>query len=356
VCAFVAAVLVPASSAKPSTSWAEPQIKVVVAAGVMGSDVATFRPNDPLTRVALEQLVAGLMHTVPVVVANPTARVTMSGLDSGLVAGLGQSDSATLFQYGARSAGLKPPARFGTEEVARLLGLRTNHPAAQDNLELLPNETATRAEAAYSGAQILSFTGSETVSVNEAAATFVLPSLTPWQQRILTTAVRFIGYPYVWGGESEKAESPFGVQAQGGFDCSGFVWRVYKLQRYPEEGPLASTLKGRTTYAMSGEVPAAKRIPFPKLQPADVVFFGSRGTKSKPSQVGHMGIYLGNGWFIQSSEDGVDAAPLVGWYRTKFAWARRPLAEAALAGGGAAAAPRSTVTPRSRATGRWRRL
>jgi cell wall-associated NlpC family hydrolase len=353
VCALVALVLVPASSAKPSTSWALPQIKAVVAAGVMGSDVATFHPNDPLTRVALEQLVAGLTRTVPVVTANPTARVTMSGLDSRLVSALGLSQTARLFQDGARSAGLKPPSRFGTEEVARLLGLRTNHPAAQDDLERLPSETATRAEAAYSGAQILAFTGTEVPLLSDAAATFVSPLLTPWQQRILTTAVRFIGYPYVWGGESETVESPFGVQAQGGFDCSGFVWRVYKLQRYPDEGTLASTLKGRTTYTMSGEVPAARRIPFAKLQPADVIFFGARGPKSKSSQVGHMGIYLGNGWFIQSSEDGVDVAPLAGWYRTKFAWARRPLAEAGLSG---SAAPPATGWPRRRITGRWRRL
>jgi cell wall-associated NlpC family hydrolase len=270
------------------------------------------------------------MHTAPVVTANPTARVTMAGLDNRLVNALGLSATAKLFQDGAKRAGLAPPARFGTEAVARLLGLRTNHPAAQDDLELLPNETATRAEAAYSGAQILAFAGSETQAAQDAGATFTLPTLTPWQQRILTTAVRFIGYPYVWGGESETKESPFGVQAHGGFDCSGFVWRVYKLQQYPAEGNLASTLQGRTTYLMSGEVPAAKRIPFAKLQPADVVFFGARGPKSKPSEVGHMGIYLGNGWFIHSSDYGVAVAQLTGWYRTKFAWARRPLAEAGL--------------------------
>jgi cell wall-associated NlpC family hydrolase len=329
-CALAALALVPASLAKPATSWALPQIEALIAAGVMGTDVATFHPNDPLTRSALEQLVAGLTRSLPIAAANPTARVTMSSLDSRLVSALGLSETAKLFEDGARSAGLKPPARFGTEAVARLLGLRTNHPAAQDSLELLPSETATRAEAAYSGARILSFSGSETLSVIDTASTFALPALTPWQQRILTTAVRFIGYPYVWGGESETTETPFGTQVQGGFDCSGFVWRVYKLQRYPGEGNLASTLRGRTTYAMSGEVRAANRIPFAKLQPADVVFFGARGPKSKPSQVGHMGIYLGSGWFIQSSGYGVDLAPLAGWYRAKFAWARRPLAEAGL--------------------------
>ena len=51
----------------------------------------------------------------------------------------------------------------------------------------------------------------------------------------------------------------FGVSAPGGFDCSGFVWRVYKIQEYADEGTLADTLQGRTTFAMSGEVPAAKR-------------------------------------------------------------------------------------------------
>jgi cell wall-associated NlpC family hydrolase len=329
-CALAALVLSPTSSAKPA-SWALPQIEAVVGAGVMGTNVATFRPNDPLTRAALEQLVAGLTQTPLASPASPTAGVTMAGLDARLVSALDLTETGKLFQSGAKVAGLTPPGRFGNEAVARLLGLRTNHPAAQDNLELLPNEIATRAEAAYSGAQILKFSGWETQAVTDAAATFTLPTLTPWQQRILRTAVRFIGFPYVWGGESEKTESPFGVQAHGGFDCSGFVWRVYKLQQYAGEGTLASTLKGRTTFAMSGEVPAAKRVSFAKLQPADVVFFGARGPRSKPAQVDHMGIYLGNGWFIHSSDYGVAVAQLTGWYRTKFAWARRPLAEAGLA-------------------------
>ena len=81
---------------------------------------------------------------------------------------------------------------------------------------------------------------------------------------------------------------------------------------------------------MSGEVPAAKRIAFDQLQPADVVFFGAKGPKSKPAQVDHMGIYLGDGWFIHSSGYGVALASLSGWYAKRFAWARRPLAEAGL--------------------------
>jgi cell wall-associated NlpC family hydrolase len=296
----------------------------------MGPDVATFRPQDPLTRGALATLVAGLTGQLPQPVSNPAATVTMAGLDAKLVAALGLSPSAAYILRTARDAGLRPPTRFGTEVVARYLGLRFNHPAAQDDLELLPTDPATRAEAAYSAARVLRFDGTETERAADAAVTFALPVLGPWQTQILQTAFSLVGFPYVWGGTSERAESRFGVSARGGFDCSGFVWRVYKLQAYPGAAALAATLRGRTTYAMSGEVPASKRIPYAKLQPGDVVFFGAAGPRSKPAQVDHAGIYAGGGWFVHSSSQGVTLTTLTGWYRTRFAWARRPLAEAGL--------------------------
>src|SRR5207245_5528036 len=93
-----------------------------------------------------------------------------------------------------------------------------------------------------------------------AAATVTLPALSPWQKRILTTAFSLIGYPYIWGGTSDTTQAPLGVQVPGGFDCSGFILRVYKLQQYPGEGALAGALKGRTTFQMSAEVPRAQRI------------------------------------------------------------------------------------------------
>ena len=36
--------------------------------------------------------------------------------------------------------------------------------------------------------------------------------------------------PYIWGGTSDGPETEFGVSSRGGYDCSGFVWRVYKLE------------------------------------------------------------------------------------------------------------------------------
>ena len=86
----------------------------------------------------------------------------MAALDARLVAGVGLTDSAKLFTQAVKTAGLKPPSRFGTEAVARLLGLRTNHPAALDALELSPGQLANHAEAAYSAARILQLRGRDT--------------------------------------------------------------------------------------------------------------------------------------------------------------------------------------------------
>ena len=317
-------------SSRATVSWAQPEIRYVVQHGLMAKTVAAFRADDTLTQSELATVVAGLTKHSAGTVVTPGAPVTVTQLDARLVRALDLSDAAATFTAGAQAAGLAIPSRFGTETVARLLGLRTNHPAAYDDLELLPTDPVTRAETAYSVAKILRFMGWETQFIEDAAATFELPQLGAWQTRVLNTAVRFVGFPYVWGGTSEKAESPFGIQAHGGFDCSGFVWRVYKLQAYPGGAALASTLKGRTTYQMSGEVGPAKRIGFAKLAPGDVLFFGPSGPRSKPASIGHTGVYLGGGWMIHSSGQGVAVTPLTGWYRQQFAWARRPLAEAGL--------------------------
>jgi cell wall-associated NlpC family hydrolase len=117
----------------------------------------------------------------------------------------------------------------------------------------------------------------------------------------------------------------------GGFDCSGLVWRVYKMEPFANAPALAATLQGRTTYVMSGEVGPAKRVVLDEIQPGDVLFFGDQGPRSKPAQIGHTGIAVGGGWMVHSSSRGTTLVPLAGWYADRFAWARRPLAEAGLA-------------------------
>ena len=364
----VAAIAAAVAAGSSLPNWAAPQIATVVAHKLMGPrSVKKFRPNAALTQKSLTGLTANLKAqlgtsssppggggfgtttettttgttdttttggTTTTSTGSPSDPETMAQLDKSLVQAIGLKKAASEFVQGARADGLAVPSRFGTEVVARLLGLRLNHPAAQDFLELRPQDPATRAETAYSAAQILSFgylaDSWQIAQVKSLAATFALPQVNDWQRQILDVAFTKIGMPYIWGGTSDNKETEFGVTARGGYDCSGFVWRVYKLQSYPNEGTLASTLRGRTTYQMSVEVPRSQRIGFKNLQPADVIFFGSNGTKSKGSQIFHTAIYVGNGWFIQSSDRGVALAQLTGWYKQNFAWGRRPLREAGL--------------------------
>jgi cell wall-associated NlpC family hydrolase len=318
-----------ASAAK--RSWAQGEIKLVTSKGLMTQTGGGFRPDDALTQGELTELATGLTGEETRVPASPSSgTVTIAQLDARLVDTLGLGDEAALFYRAARGVGIKPPARFGREVVARLLGLRYNHPAAQDNLEVLWSDRATRAEAAYSAAQILRFRGWEVQAVEEAAAELVLPELTDSQQRILTYAFGLVGYPYVWGGTSKSRQAPFGVKAPGGFDCSGFLWQVYKLHAYPGLEGLGDVVRGRTAAQMAGEVKGAKRIGFAKLEPGDLLFFGSGGPRAKAASVNHAGIYVGGGWMVHSSRYGTTLAQVDGWYRERFAWGRRPLAEAGL--------------------------
>ena len=124
-------------------SWAHREIKVVTDRGLMGGNAAAFRPDAPLTQRALADLVAELTELPPPEPAAPAAQATLAGLDQALVRGLGLSDDARRFYLGARATGVKPPARFGSEVVARLIGLRKNHEARFDALELRPDDVAT---------------------------------------------------------------------------------------------------------------------------------------------------------------------------------------------------------------------
>jgi cell wall-associated NlpC family hydrolase len=325
------------ASAVQAKSWAAPQIASVVLARLMGPDVASFRPDDPLTRAELHAAIVALgkPHQTPL---DPMRIVTMRELDAQLVAAAGLLPAARAIRLAATAGGLAPIDMLGTETVARLLGLRVNHPQGSEELERAPKQSATRAEAAYSLAKLRALDPARVAAIQQLAASFSVPALTDLQREVLARALRFVGYPYVFAGTSEKTQKLWSATAlgntvtvPGGFDCSGFVWRIYKLQPFDDAPALAAVLRGRTSYAMSGEVATPLRIAPASLQPADVLFFGAHGPTSKPSEVGHMGIYVGNGWFVHSSSGGVTLQPLQGWYATTLAWARRPLAEAGVA-------------------------
>ena len=220
------------------------------------------------------------------------------------------------------------PSYFATEIAARELGLRFNHPTGADGLEVLPEHVMDRAEAAYVLRQAAAVTASTLQYTLPEYDTVTLPSLSDRQKQVLQFALKFVGYPYVWAGEWPTMASPYGPQASGGFDCSGFTFYVMQCHfGYP--------VTGRGAHDQAAL--AKPRITRAKLLPGDLIFFGYHGTKSAVIEIYHAAMYLGNGWFIQStgSTDGVSIAnlndPYNNYWRTYFAWGRRLLSPAELA-------------------------
>jgi cell wall-associated NlpC family hydrolase len=245
--------------------------------------------------------------------------VTVVTFDRLLVEELGLTSVASHVQTVAAAAGLHPPAYFGSETVARMLELRYEHPVGTQRLDLFPGEPITRAEAAWSLAQAMDLSSWDIASAREALSAFALPQIDAAQRQALQIAVARIGYPYIWGGTTDNTAD--GLE-HGGFDCSGFAWRVYKVSGLP----WGRAIHGRTAAEQAGEIPRSQRLAVGQLQPGDLLFFGTAHFNSKATErnIIHEGIYLGDNWVIHSSGQGVYVLPLNGsWLGSAFAWGRR---------------------------------
>lgn len=92
-------------------------------------------------------------------------------------------------------------------------------------------------------------------------------------QKIVETAMKYIGVPYVWGGTTTS-----------GFDCSGLVYYVYKECGYNIDRTAATIYNDGISVGIN------------ELQAGDAVCFSSAS-----QSVGHVGIYIGDGQFIHAS-------------------------------------------------------
>ncbi len=256
--------------------------------------------------------------TVPVAqtTRNPVTVVTF---DEMLVEELGLASVAAHVQATTAAAGLRPPSYFGSEVLARFLELSYEHPVGAQRFDLFPTEAITRAQAAWSLSAAMKLSSWQISSARESLSDFALASMSAAQRQALQIAVSRIGYPYVWGGTTDNTAD--GLE-HGGYDCSGFAWRVYKVSGLP----WGREIRGRTAAEQAGEIPKSQRLQMSQLQPGDLLFFGSAhfNGKATESDVIHEGIYLGNNWVIHSSGQGVYVLPLSGsWLGSSFAWGRR---------------------------------
>ncbi len=308
--------------------WDLPAQRIVADAGVMPVlEDGRFHGERPVAGGQAAEALRALAaeRALPAVAGVPTGRLSVFAFDRLLVTQLGLADIAATVQREAHRAGLRPPAPFGTEVVARMLGLRHDHRYGLDRLELYPWEAITRAEAAWSLARAQRFAGrTGPDSVRQVLARFALPRYSARQVAALRIAVARIGMPYVWGGETDRRSPSFGGQVHGGYDCSGFAWRVFKLGGQPQ-GP---QITGRTAAGQAGEIARGARVRADAVAPADLLFFGPGRfwQQATEKRITHMGIALSEEFMIQSSRSygGVSVAPLFTPRRAReFSWARR---------------------------------
>jgi cell wall-associated NlpC family hydrolase len=306
-------------------SWNRSEQRAVVKAGLLDRlPDGRFHGEARLTGAQLGSALGGVAARAdqPAVAGTSSATVSVTAFDARLVRQLGLSDVAAHVQ--AAAAQLHPPRSFGTEVVARYLGLRTNHPPQDETLELYPWDPITRAEAAHSLAVVLDQGDWAVESARAQLGAFELPRYGPHTRRLLSLAASRIGMPYVWGGETDAVSSQFGYQAHGGYDCSGFVWRVFKLSG----DPAGTRIGGRTAAQMAGEIRRSQRLHLDEIRPGDLLFFGAGSFKCKATErtVDHVGIALSEHWMIHSSAQGVYLQSLDDeWRRDSFTWARRIL-------------------------------
>ncbi len=94
------------------------------------------------------------------------------------------------------------------------------------------------------------------------------------RERVVRTALGFMGKPYRWGGPSPET----------GFDCSGLTMAAYRLHG------LALPRTAEKQFSVGRSVGARD------LRDGDLVFFATSGGRA-PS---HVGLYLGQGRFIHA--------------------------------------------------------
>jgi cell wall-associated NlpC family hydrolase len=158
-------------------------------------------------------------------------------------------------------------------------------------------------------------------AARETLMSFELPHYSAAQREVLDIAVSKIGMPYIWGGTTDNTAD--GLE-HGGYDCSGFAWRVYKLSGLP----WGRQILGRTAAEQAGEIPKRRRIHLQDVAPGDLLFFGSAHFESNATNANviHEAIAMSSQWAINSSAQGVYVLPLTsGWLAESFTWARRVL-------------------------------
>ena len=274
--------------AERASQFASAEIRAVVDAGLMGPSVEAFRPDDPLTASELAVVVSSLGGAI---VADPMRSAPSRARRTARVARRScprRSGQAVR----ARRRDRPPAPGSAPRRSPDSVGLRINHPREEDELELQVTQPVTRAEAAYSIATYMKLSEAKLEATRTEADAFSLPPLSEWQRVVLDRALRLVGSAVRVGRDLGEAAAAVRRAAAGRLRLLGV--RLAGLQDEAVRGRpgLSRVLVGRTTYAMSGEVPRSLRVGRDLSRP--VTSPSVHKGPARPGEAGHMGTHVGN--------------------------------------------------------------
>lgn len=220
----------------------------------------------------------------------------------------------------------RTPPRFGALMLGMRLGLRYNN--SDDSMDVGPRTPLTRAQVAYSLYRAATLSDADIAWVGGQYDGIELPKMGLSRRAIVRWGVKYVGFPYVWGGEWGLDNAPAGLGGQPvpGFDCSGLTWWALRANDggawkvHPPRPYAGWALAQRT----SADMARYGKLTFDRLQPGDLMFYDGDGDR----RVDHVDIYIGNGYALDSSSTpgGVTIMWVGdGWYRDHFVHGRRIL-------------------------------
>ncbi len=166
--------------------------------------------------------------------------------------------------------------------TASLLNLRKDATTSSAILKQIPNGHTVSIESINSGWAKVTYNGTagyvsaQYIKVMQGEMPNRSDAVSSKGQAVVELAKKYLGTPYVYGGSTP-----------GGFDCSGFVYYIYKQMGVTLNRVAADQMTNGTWVASNN------------LQPGDIVGFTNRS-----GYVNHVGIYAGNGMMIHSPQTG----------------------------------------------------
>ena len=262
---------------------------------------------------------------------DPDSFVTARQVHRSLVVALGMRDTAAALDDLATKDGdrFDTPTMFGFNLLAMRLGLRFNN-KVDESQDVTPRDLLRRKQVAWSLYRATTLDTWVVPYLQDQYDGMVLPAMSPARRAIVDWGVRYVGYPYIWGGEwgLETAEPlAFGAQPGPGFDCSGLSWWLLRRDDPPWAVAPPRPYRGwslpqRTSAEMSRLT--RTRLGYRKLIPGDLMFYDG----DRDGRVDHVDVFVGKGWALDSSSS-VGGVTLMwvksGWYREHFVHGRRIL-------------------------------